>query len=247
MKLKLTTAILMTGTGCDTTTAGTWLAPLQSALDQFDVTDSAQSVAAFLANVGVESNGFRTLAENLNYSAVRLAQVWPQRYAVNPHVSNLIPNDTATRIANNPQAIANNVYANRMGNGPEASGDGWNFRGMGPIQLTGRTEYLKFFAAIDEPVNTETSELMQPTFGSMSAAWFWTDSGADKNAIAGNFAASVEDVNGQSPCAANQGPQRQSRYDAVLPLCEAAATAANPPAQAPKTPKAKAATSGSST
>jgi putative chitinase len=219
MSVKLTTDILVAGCGCSSAVAGQWLAPMQAAMDQFGISDSPSAVAALLANVGVECAGFTVMSENLNYTATRLAQVWPQRYAVDAHSAALIPNNTAVLIANNPVATANNVYANRMGNGQESSGDGYNFRGQGPIQLTGRAEYMKFFAAVDMPLFTDTSELQQPDMGSLSAAWYFQDSGALDFGVQGNFPMTVEKVNGQAPCADNQGPLRQSRYDAVLPLC----------------------------
>jgi putative chitinase len=213
MTVKLTTDILIAGCGASSTLAGQWLDAIQAAIDEQGISNSPSNTAAFLANVGVESQGLSTLVENLNYSAQRLAQVWPQRYAVNAFVDNKIPNDTAVRIAaTGPQAIANNVYANRMGNGDENSGDGWRFRGQGLIQLTGRTNILAFFAraAVDEEISSGASD-----FGAQ-----------------GNFDATVKAVNGALPCPANQGSVRQARYAAVLPLC----SAANTPA---KTPKAK--------
>jgi putative chitinase len=233
MTVKLTTDILIAGCGASSTLAGQWLDAIQAAIDEQGISNSPSNTAAFLANVGVESQGLSTLVENLNYSAQRLAQVWPQRYAVNAFVDNKIPNDTAVRIAaTGPQAIANNVYANRMGNGDENSGDGWRFRGQGLIQLTGRTNILAFFARADLPLNTDPSELQTTQLGAASAADFFVNSGAGDFGAQGNFDATVKAVNGALPCPANQGSVRQARYAAVLPLC----SAANTPA---KTPKAK--------
>jgi putative chitinase len=179
MTVKLTTDILIAGCGASSTLAGQWLDAIQAAIDEQGISNSPSNTAAFLANVGVESQGLSTLVENLNYSAQRLAQVWPQRYAVNAFVDNKIPNDTAVRIAaTGPQAIANNVYANRMGNGDENSGDGWRFRGQGLIQLTGRTNILAFFARADLPLNTDPSELQTTQLGAASAADFFVNSGA---------------------------------------------------------------------
>lgn len=238
MSVKLTTDILVAGCGCTSTTAGQWLDALQAAMDQFKISDSPSASAAFLANVGVECDGFTSLSENMNYSAVRLAQVWPQRYAVSPLSDNKVPNDTAVRIAGKPQAIANNVYANRMGNGPESSGDGWRYRGQGPIQLTGRDKFMKFFAAVDMPLNSDPSELQAPQVGALSAAWDFSTSGALDFGVQGNTTMVCKLINGQSPCDANQGALRQSRYDDLLPLCSAAnqpvkktSTSKNPPQQ----------------
>lgn len=105
-------------------------APLmEDAFTEFDITTKPR-VAAVLSQLGVESNELKTWEENLNYSAKRLCQVWPKRF---PSL------DAAAPFANNPHALANKVYAGRMGNtGPE---DGWNFRGRTPVQLTGRDNY----------------------------------------------------------------------------------------------------------
>lgn len=232
MTVKLTTAILVAGCGASTALAGQWLDAIQAACDAQGISDNPANVAAFLANVGVESQGLSTLVENLNYTATRLAQVWPNRYAVDAQASTKIPNNTAVRIGGNPQAIANNVYANRLGNGDESSGDGWNYRGQGLIQLTGRTNILALFARADLPLNTDPSELQTTELGAASAADFWINNGANDFGTQGNFDQTVKAVNGALPCPANQGALRQARYAAVLPLC----SAANVPA---KTPKAK--------
>lgn len=233
MGIKLTSAILMAGTGCSSAVAGQWLAPMQAACDEFGVSDTPERVAAFLANVGVESNGLTVFVENLNYSAQGLANTWPGRYAVGAHVLQKVPNQLAYQLAGNPQAIANNVYANRLGNGPESSGDGWKYRGQGPIQLTGRDNIMNFFAAADVPVNSDPALLQQPELGSKSAAWFFADSGALKAADANDFACTVQAVNGQLPCPANQGDRRNTLYLAALPLAQAAAKP-SAPAAAPK-------------
>lgn len=233
MGIKLTSAILMAGTGCSSAVAGAWLAPMQAACDEFGVSNTPERVAAFLANVGVESNGLTVFVENLNYSAQGLANTWPARYAVGAQVTVKVPNQTAYQLAGNPVAIANNVYANRLGNGPESSGDGWKYRGQGPIQLTGRDNILKFFAAAGLALNTDPAELQQPALGSKSAAWFFANSGAFVFADEGNFACTVKSVNGQLPCPANQGDRRNTLYQAALPLAQAAAKPSAPVA-APK-------------
>jgi putative chitinase len=244
MGIKLTSEILVAGTGCDAATAGDWLEPVQNAIDKAGISSSASDTAAFLANVGVECMGFRTLVENVNYSAARLAVVFPQRYAVNPHTLNKIPNDTAVRIGGNPVLVASNLYANRMGNGSESTQDGYNYRGQGCIQITGRTAFMTFFAWADLPLNTSPAELQQPELAALSAAWFWTKySTANDFGVQGNFAMTVERVNGQAPCAANQGPLRQSRYDATLPLCSAALAPAPTRQQKPSSQKANSTTS----
>lgn len=99
-------------------------------------------VAAFFANLGHESRDLNVLEENLYYSTPeRLMQVWPSRF---PTRASAVP------YAKNPEGLANNVYADRMGNGNEASGEGWKYRGAGPIQLTGKYNYTKYGDIIDE-------------------------------------------------------------------------------------------------
>ena len=96
-----------------------WLNALNQAMTKFEINTSAR-IAAFLAQVAHESSETTTLSENLNYSAVRLTQVWPQRF---PSVV------LAQAYAKNPEKLANFVYAGRGGNGNSASGDGWRYRG----------------------------------------------------------------------------------------------------------------------
>ena len=132
-------------------------------------------VAHFLAQCGHESGGFRVTQENLNYSAKGLAGIFKKYFPTEA---------AATPYARQPQKIANKVYANRMANGSEASGDGYKFRGRGYIQLTGRDNYTQFGKAIgvDIPSNPD---LVASTYALASAAWFWSKNGLNKLADAG--------------------------------------------------------------
>ena len=120
--------------------------------------DTPARRAAFLAQVGHESSQLTRLVENLNYSAQGLAATWPGRY-LGPDGQ---PNALALRLARNPQAIADNTYATRNGNGDEASGDGWRFRGRGLLQITGRANYRLVGEALGEPLEAEPWRLEQP-------------------------------------------------------------------------------------
>ena len=111
------------------------LSTLEHELNAFGLTD-VTVVQAFIAQCAHESAGFSRFTENLNYSAEGLAKTWRSRFAN----ADGTPNATARRIARNPQEIANAVYNGRMGNQPD-SNDGWNFRGRGAIQITGRANY----------------------------------------------------------------------------------------------------------
>jgi putative chitinase len=119
----------------------------------------------FLAQCGHESAGFTIMQENLNYSKAGLLKIFRKYF----------DEETATRYARKPQMIANRVYANRMGNGPESSGDGWKYRGKGPIQITGSNNtkaFLQWFYA-DEWESIDPDCMLEPRVGIAAACWFW--------------------------------------------------------------------------
>lgn len=120
--------------------------------------------AAFLANVGHETGQLDKFEENLNYSSNRLCSVWPVRF---PTI------ESTYGYAWNPEALANKVYANRMGNGDEASGDGWKYRGSGCLQLTGRDSQLACAQHFKVDTSTVGDWLRTPIGAARSAGWFW--------------------------------------------------------------------------
>jgi putative chitinase len=134
---------------------------------QFPITDPADR-AAFLAQVAHESSELTRLEENLSYTAERLVQVWPSRFK---------SVEFAKQYERKPQLLADYVYGGRLGNGPPESGDGWRYRGRGPIQLTGKTNYVRFGEAIGEKdyVVKCPDVLLTKAFGALAAAWFWTE------------------------------------------------------------------------
>jgi putative chitinase len=213
--MNLTTQIIAVGTGCNPSNASQWLAPLQAACDKFEI-NTENRIAAFLANVGVESNGLTVLSEDMNYSAKALANEWPSRYSDNPQGQFHTPSPIANELAHRPQDIANNVYAFRLGNGGPSTGDGWTYRGQGPIQITGKDNIEAFFEDMDLPSETDPASLQKPSLGSMSAAWFFATNGCNELSDSGNVNAVIEKINGQLPCAANQGQLRISRYNDVI-------------------------------
>lgn len=162
--------------------------PLASAMEWQKIT-AGERAAMFLANVIHESGELTRIEENLHYSATRLQQVWPNRF----------PSAVfALEYANRPEAIASLVYANRMGNGNEASKDGWKYRGRGLIQLTGKTNYAAFSAdcfgdnrAVDDP-----DLLLEATWAASSAAWFWGSRQLNKTADNHDFNSVVKRING---------------------------------------------------
>ena len=152
---------------------GLWADALDPALQRYDIR-TPERIAAFLAQTGHESGQFNVLQENLRYtSAERLVKVWPRRF---PSI------DSAQPYVNYPKALANVVYAKRLGNGDIASGDGWRFRGRGIIQLTGRSNYVQAGAALGLDLEARPDVLLEPGPAAMAAAWFWASRGL--NALA---------------------------------------------------------------
>lgn len=145
--------------------AAQWLAPLNAAMRACAI-DTLLRQAAFLAQVLVESNGLRAREEALNYRPERLRAVWPSHFHDEADV---------LRCAHHPEVLANHVYAGRMGNGDEASGDGWRYRGRGLIELTGRENYARFSRASGLDALAQPDLLLQPDGAARSAAWFWQD------------------------------------------------------------------------
>lgn len=152
--------------------------------------DTEARLAAFISQCAHESGGFKFLKENLNYKAASLRKVFPKYF----------PDDaTANHYANQPnkqEAIANRVYANRMGNGDEASGDGFRYLGRGLIQLTGKNNYTLFAASIDTPLE-EIPEYLQTFEGAVqSACWFWEQNNLNQWADKGDILTLTKRING---------------------------------------------------
>lgn len=148
----------------------TWVAALNAAMSRFSI-NSQERGAAFLAQIAHESGELRRLSENLNYSASGLMKTWPNRFPTP---------EKAKLYERNPQKIANFVYAKRLGNGDEASGDGWTFRGRGLMQITGRGNYRSTGAALGLPLEQQPELLEQPATAALSAAHFWQSRGLNE-------------------------------------------------------------------
>lgn len=117
--------------------------------------------AHFIAQIAHESGGFKRMVENLNYSAMRIGEVWP-RLAPRAH-----------ELAHRPEALANAAYANRLGNGDEASGDGWRYRGRGLVQLTGRENYRTMGMALGLELSANPNQAAEPEIAVRIALTFW--------------------------------------------------------------------------
>lgn len=182
-------------------------APLTVACAQFAI-NSAVRLAAFVAQCHVESAGFTRTEENLYYTTPeRIRQMWPRR----------VPDlEGAARLCRNPRALANRVYADRLGNGNEASGDGWAYRGRGYKQLTGRGNYIDAGAELGRPYDTEPDLVAQPEDACLTAAWYWSTIKGNLLADSSQIDAITRAVNGPGMVMADE---RRSRFeDAVRAL-----------------------------
>lgn len=168
-----------------------YIRPLNAALERFEI-NSVDRIRPFLAQTAHESDELRQVEENLNYSAEGLARTWPSRYANDDGT----PNALAVKLHRNPVAIANNVYADRMGNRDEASGDGWRHRGAGAIQLTGRENQLAAALYFDVDFDHIGDWLRTPEGAITSAAWCWQSHGCNELADAGNYLRITKVING---------------------------------------------------
>lgn len=129
---------------------------------EFDL-NSPERIAAFISQIGHESGDLRHVVENLNYGVDGLLKTFRKYFN----------SDNVSQYARKPELIANRVYANRMGNGDEDSGDGWKFRGRGLIQITGRENYLECGQDINHDLIEDPSYLETPEGACRSAGWFW--------------------------------------------------------------------------
>ena len=155
-------------------------ADVAAAIDQAVERYGIQHPAEFIGQMVVESARFTAVVENLNYSADRLAAVWPARYAATPRTKPPTPNDKAKRLHRNPVAIANDVYGSRMGN--TAPDDGWRYRGRGYKQLTGKDNYRAYSQDTygDDRVVKDPDMLLRLPDSVFSGGWYWKRNGIDR-------------------------------------------------------------------
>jgi putative chitinase len=166
-----------------------WHEALAQLLPDYEI-NTSQRIAAFIAQCAHESGGFMVLTENLNYRWETLRKLFPKYFP-----NDAIAKDYASR-PNKQEAIANRVYASRMGNGPEESGDGFRYRGRGLIQLTGRDNYA-WFAASLEITPEEASEYLRTFEGAaQSACWFWETNKLNQWADTGDILTLTKRING---------------------------------------------------
>jgi putative chitinase len=166
-----------------------WYQALSQLLPDYEI-NTPQRIAAFMAQCAHESGGFTALKENLNYKAATLRKIFGKYFPTDE-----LANQYAS-LPNKQEAIANKVYANRMGNGDEASGDGFRYCGRGLIQLTGKSNYQAFADSLE--INVEDVPEYLQTFegAAQSACWFWESNNLNKHADAGDIKTMTKVING---------------------------------------------------
>jgi putative chitinase len=140
-----------------------WVDALNETFSRFNLTSNNQK-AMFIGQCSHECGNFRILEENLNYKAATLMKLWPKRF---PSL------EFANQFAGNAKRIANSVYANRMGNRDEASGDGYRFRGRGALQCTGHSTYFHAGKALGIDFVMQPDLVATPKYAALTAGWFW--------------------------------------------------------------------------
>lgn len=196
-----------------------WLDAVVETCTEFEI-NTPQRVAAFLAQTSHESGGYTMLTENLNYRALTLATLWPNRFAVlgpdkkpkKDEKGKNIPTAVANSIAGKPELIANLCYSARMGNGPAESGEGWKFRGRGLKQLTGKDNYARCGRDLGIDLVGNPDLLLEPMYAARSAGWFWRTNALSTYADKSDLEGMTKRINGGLIGYA----ERKAKYDKVL-------------------------------
>jgi len=173
---------ILVGNGC----TEQWHQALTQLLPEYGI-DTPQREAAFLAQCAHESGGFQAIKENLNYKASSLQKTFPKYFPTQ---------ELADEYAKQPEKIANRVYANRMGNGDESSGDGYRYCGRGLIQLTGKNNYQAFADSMEGNLEEVADYLATFEGAVQSACWFWETNDLNTLADAGDIKAMTKRING---------------------------------------------------
>lgn len=163
-----------------------WVDALNETFSRFNINTNNQK-AMFIGQCSHECGNFRILEENLNYRAATLMKLWPKRFPTQ---------EIANAYDRNPKKIANMVYASRMGNRDESSGDGYRFRGRGCIQLTGHANYFHCGKALGVDFVANPDLVATPKYASLSAGWFWSTHNCNAPSDALDFAKVTKIING---------------------------------------------------
>jgi putative chitinase len=163
-----------------------YVGPLDEVAKYYDMYDNVHRAAGFVAQTAHESGGFNFIKENLNYSASGLVKTFPKYFT----------QETAEAYQHQPEKIASRIYANRMGNGDEASGDGYRFCGRGLIQLTGRSNYTKFSGDLGISVEDCVTYIETAEGATSSAGWFWDNNNLNQYCDSDDFVMLTKRING---------------------------------------------------
>jgi len=163
-----------------------WHEALDQLLDDYGI-DTPLRVAHFVAQCAHESGNFVFIKENLNYKAASLQKIFGKYFPTA---------ELAQQYANRPERIANRIYANRMGNGAETSGDGFRYCGRGLIQLTGKDNYTFFAGSLSIPVEEASEYLATFEGAAQSACWFWEQNNLNRFADANDVKGLTRAING---------------------------------------------------
>jgi len=171
---------------------------INACASRYGIDQSAIRLRYFVAQSFFETQQYTSWSENLDYTTPeRLVTEWPSRFTLDPTHTNYA---YAPNYINNPQKLANLVYANRDGNGPTSSGDGWNFRGRGAFDLTFRSNYTAYSQAAygDNRIVLNPDLVAQPVDAFLSAGWFWDDNHMNALADSDSFTQATRVINGST-------------------------------------------------
>jgi len=163
-----------------------WVNPLNETFERFDISTPLRQ-ACFVGQAAHESGNFKRLQEGLSYSAERLMAIWPKRF---PTL------EIAQKYARNEKALANYVYANRMGNRDEASGDGFRFSGKGLFQLTGHANFYHAGQALGVDFVMQPELVKTPQYAALTAGWFWSTQKLNQYADTRDYKTMTKRING---------------------------------------------------
>ena len=181
--------------------------PLNDVVEYYEISKTNERLSAFLAQIIHESGGFTAVRENLNYGAAGLMTKFKKYF---PTI------ELAKEYERQPARIANRVYANRMDNGPESSGDGWKFRGRGLIQLTGRYNYTQFAKGLGITVDEVVEYMETPEGACSSAGWFWDNNELNTYCDKKDFIGLTKRINGGT----NGLEDRKHHYELAIKLLD---------------------------
>jgi len=181
--------------------------PIHDVAAYYDMYDNPRRLAGFLAQIAHESGGFNFVKENLNYGAKGLMTTFKKYFP---------SEELAKQYERQPEKIANRVYANRMANGDELSGDGYRFCGRGLIQLTGRANYTKFAEDLGISIEETVQYLETPAGAVSSAGWFWDNNNLNQYCDADDFVTLTKRINGGTIGLAD----REHHYHLMLDLLQ---------------------------